>query len=108
MHCTLMLLAHIWLIYPLGHVYAELKLEEPTDQVQAEDPANSSFESSQPPVHLRNDLCLYLNLCFMFHYDCALTLQELYGAIVPLRPTFLITPVNPVLWWLTVSNAMLR
>jgi hypothetical protein len=35
-----MLLAHIWLIYPLGHVYVELELEEPTEQVQVEDYTN--------------------------------------------------------------------
>jgi hypothetical protein len=32
-----MLLAHVWLIYPLGHVYAEPELEEPMKQAQAED-----------------------------------------------------------------------
>jgi hypothetical protein len=35
-----MLLAHVWLIYPLGHVYAEPKLEEPMEQAQAEEFTN--------------------------------------------------------------------
>jgi hypothetical protein len=33
----------------------------------------------------------------MFYYDCALNLYELYGDIVALGPTFLITLVNPIL-----------
>jgi hypothetical protein len=39
----------------------------------------------------------------MFHYDCALSLLELYGSIVALRPTFLITLVNPITWWLPLA-----
>jgi hypothetical protein len=31
-----LLLAHIWLVYPLGHVYAEPKLEIQVEQVQKE------------------------------------------------------------------------
>jgi hypothetical protein len=31
MHCTIMPLAHVWLIYPIGHVYAEPELEVPTE-----------------------------------------------------------------------------
>jgi hypothetical protein len=37
MHCTVIFLAHVWLISPIGHVYAELELEVPTEQVQVED-----------------------------------------------------------------------
>jgi hypothetical protein len=40
----------------------------------------------------------------MFHYDCALSLYELYGAIVALGPTFLITHVNPISWWFIISS----
>jgi hypothetical protein len=36
MHCIIMILAHKWLIYPLGHVYAEPKLEVQVEQVQKE------------------------------------------------------------------------
>jgi uncharacterized protein with PQ loop repeat len=45
-----------------------------------------------------------LNLCFMFHYDCALSLYELYGTVVALRLTFLFILVNPILWWNIVSS----
>jgi hypothetical protein len=27
MHCIVLLLAHIWLLYPLGHMYVEPELE---------------------------------------------------------------------------------
>jgi hypothetical protein len=40
MHYTIMSLAHVWLIYPIGHVYVEPKLEVPTEQVQVEDFTN--------------------------------------------------------------------
>jgi hypothetical protein len=44
----------------------------------------------------------------MFYLDCALSWQELYGTVVALRPTFLITLVNHTTAWFTISNAMLR
>jgi hypothetical protein len=34
----------------------------------------------------------------MFHYDCVLSLYELYGIVVTLRMTFLFILVNPILW----------
>jgi hypothetical protein len=40
MHYTIMFLAHVWLISPIGHVYAELKLEVSTEEVQVEDFTN--------------------------------------------------------------------
>jgi hypothetical protein len=40
MHCTIMFLAHVWLISPIGHVYAEPELEVPTERVQVEDITN--------------------------------------------------------------------
>jgi hypothetical protein len=35
--CTIMFLAYVCLISSIGHVYAESKLEEPTERVQVED-----------------------------------------------------------------------
>jgi hypothetical protein len=32
LHCIISLLAHIWSIYPLGHIYAETELEELKEQ----------------------------------------------------------------------------
>jgi hypothetical protein len=40
MHYTIMSLAHVWLISPIGHVYAKPELEVPTEQVQVEDFTN--------------------------------------------------------------------
>jgi hypothetical protein len=40
MHCTIIFLAHVWLISPIGHVYAELELEVSMEQVQVEDFTN--------------------------------------------------------------------
>jgi hypothetical protein len=48
MHCIIMLLAHIWLIYLLGHLYAELELDEPTERVQVEDFTNLALDQGKP------------------------------------------------------------
>jgi hypothetical protein len=40
----------------------------------------------------------------MLHYDCALSLCELYGAIVAVRLTFMFIPINPIPGWFTVSS----
>jgi hypothetical protein len=40
MHSTIMFLAHVWLISQIGHVYAELELEVPMEQVEVEDFTN--------------------------------------------------------------------
>jgi hypothetical protein len=50
----------------------------------------------------------FLKYIFMFYFDCALSLQELYDAIVALRPTFLITLVTVSLGGSTLAHAMLR
>jgi hypothetical protein len=48
MHCTIMSLAHVWLISPIGHVYAEPELEVPTEQVQVEDFTNLDWIKASP------------------------------------------------------------
>jgi hypothetical protein len=50
-----MFLTHVWLISSIGHVYVELELEVPTEQVQVEDFTNL-VDSSQAPVYLTNAL----------------------------------------------------
>jgi hypothetical protein len=55
MHCTIMFLTHVWLISSIGHVYVELELEVPTEQVQVKDFTNL-VDSSQAPVYLTNAL----------------------------------------------------
>jgi hypothetical protein len=41
-----MLLAHMWLVYTLGHM--EPELGEPTEQVQAEDLTNLALDQGNP------------------------------------------------------------
>jgi hypothetical protein len=48
MHCTIMFLAHVWLISSVGHVYAEPKLEEPTERVQVEEFTNLDLNKGKP------------------------------------------------------------
>jgi hypothetical protein len=48
MHGTIMFLAHVWLISPIGHVYAELELEVSTEQVQVEDFTNLVLTQDKP------------------------------------------------------------
>jgi hypothetical protein len=40
--------AHIWLISPIGHVYVELELEVSTEQVQVEDFTNLDLTQGKP------------------------------------------------------------
>jgi hypothetical protein len=55
MHCTIMFIAHVWLISPIGHMYVELEHEVSTEQVQVEDFTNL-VDSRQALVHLTNAL----------------------------------------------------
>jgi hypothetical protein len=55
MHGTIMFLAHVWLVSQIGHVYAELELDVPTEQVQVEDFTNQ-VDSRQVLVYLTNAL----------------------------------------------------
>jgi hypothetical protein len=40
MHCTIVLLPHMWLIYPLGHMYGGQELEVQAEQAQVEASTN--------------------------------------------------------------------
>jgi hypothetical protein len=48
MHCTIMSLAHVWLISSIGHVYAEPELKELTERVQVEDFTNIDLNQGKP------------------------------------------------------------
>jgi hypothetical protein len=48
MQCTIISLAHVWLIYSIGHVYTKLELEEPTEQAQVEDFTNLDLNQGKP------------------------------------------------------------
>jgi hypothetical protein len=57
MRCTIIFLAHVWLISPIGHVYTEVELEVPTEQVQVEDFTNLVLTQGKPDA-LTNGSCL--------------------------------------------------
>jgi uncharacterized BrkB/YihY/UPF0761 family membrane protein len=63
---------------------------------------------ASPGAFTNASFLLFFKYIFMFYFDCALSLQELYDAIVALRPTFLITLVTVSLGGSTLAHAMLR
>jgi hypothetical protein len=48
MHCTITLLAHIWLIYLFGHVYVEPEPEVQVEQAQVEASTNLDLDQGKP------------------------------------------------------------
>jgi hypothetical protein len=65
MNYTIMSLAHICLIYPIGHVYTEPELEVLIEQVQVEDLTNLDLNQGKPQCIKPMPLFFNLNLCFM-------------------------------------------
>jgi hypothetical protein len=57
MHCTILFLAHVWLLSPIGHVYAELELEVSMEQVRVEDFTNLVLTQGKPR-YINNAHCL--------------------------------------------------
>jgi hypothetical protein len=47
-HCIIMLLSHIWLIYSLGHGCAEPELKEPMEQAEVETSTNLALDQGKP------------------------------------------------------------
>jgi hypothetical protein len=83
MYSTIMFLAHIWLIYPLGHAYAESELEIQVEQVQKECCGPQVLSAKILIFLLDHDkprciktilLIFYFKSCVMFYYDCAINL----------------------------------
>jgi uncharacterized protein with PQ loop repeat len=66
--------------------------------------ANIFVIKASPSALTNAPYLLFLNLCFMFHYDCALSLYELYGTVVALRLTFLFILFNPIIRWNIIST----
>jgi hypothetical protein len=62
MHCTKMSLAHVWLIYPIGHVYVEPELKESTMQAQDEDFTNIVWMKASPGASHQSPCLLRLKL----------------------------------------------
>jgi hypothetical protein len=59
MHCTIMFLAHTWLIYMLD--YAELESEIPTEQARAENFTNLALDQGKPRYITPLSLIFVLN-----------------------------------------------
>jgi hypothetical protein len=66
MHCTIMPIAHVWLILLIGHVCAELELEVPTEQVQVEDFTNLVLTQGKPRYINQCSLSFILNISLCF------------------------------------------
>jgi hypothetical protein len=62
MHCTIMPFAHVWPISPIGHVYTELKLKVPTEEVQVEDFTNLILNQGKPQYILPKSLSFIFEL----------------------------------------------
>jgi hypothetical protein len=60
MHCTVMLLAHIWLIYMLGHVEPNLKVQ--AEQAQVKELTNLVLNQGKPWCINQCSLSFTLNL----------------------------------------------
>jgi hypothetical protein len=70
MHCTIMFLSHVWLISPIGHVYVELELEVPTEQVQVEDFTNLVLTQGKTRCINQCSLSFILNISLYFSWLC--------------------------------------
>jgi hypothetical protein len=70
MHCTIMFIAHVWLISQIGHVCVELELEVSTEQVQFEDFTNLVLTQGKRWCINQCSLSFILNvsLCFTCLY----------------------------------------
>jgi hypothetical protein len=65
-HCTIIFLAHAWIISPIGHVYMELELEVLTEQVQVEDFNNLVATQGKPRCINPCTLSFILNISLCF------------------------------------------
>jgi hypothetical protein len=74
MHCTIMSLAHVWLISLIGNVYTMLKLEVVTEQVQVEDFTNLKLTQGKPQCIPPKTLSFMFETLFIMLYACALSL----------------------------------
>jgi hypothetical protein len=84
MHCNIMSLAHVWLIFPIDHVYAEPELEEPMEQAQVEDLTNVVLNEGKPQCIPPKSLSFMFETLCIIIFDRALRLQDLYGTVAAL------------------------
>jgi hypothetical protein len=72
--------------FTLDHV--ELELREPTEQVPAEDPTNLALNQGKPRCISPKSLSFIFETLFIILFDCALSLQDLYGTLAALVFSF--------------------
>jgi hypothetical protein len=72
-------------------VYAEPKLEVPTEQVQVEDFTNLKLTQGKPRCIQPKSLSFIFETLFIILYACALSLYELYDTVDTLRSCSSIT-----------------
>jgi hypothetical protein len=59
-------------------------------------------------VHLTNALVFYLKLCFIFYFDCALSLYEQFDTLVAVRSTFLFILATPIFYGVLLAMLCLE
>jgi hypothetical protein len=67
MHCTIIILAHVWLISLIGHVYAEPELKVPMERVQVEDFTNLDLNQGKLQCILPKFLSFIFELYLYYH-----------------------------------------
>jgi hypothetical protein len=86
MHCTMLLSTYIR-SYMLDH--EEPKLEEPTEQAQAEDLTNPALDQGKPQCIPRPSLAfIYFESLLFVMLDCALSYRNCVGTVVALWLSF--------------------
>jgi hypothetical protein len=70
----MLILAHIQPFYALDQVYAEPELEVQAERAQVEASTNLELDQGKPRYIKPILLVFYFESCFMFYYDCALSL----------------------------------
>jgi hypothetical protein len=70
MHCTIIILAHVWLISPIGHVYAEPELEVLMERVQVEDFTNIDLNQGKPRCIPLKSLSFIFDFIYNIIYLC--------------------------------------
>jgi hypothetical protein len=108
MHCTIMFLAHVWLISLIDHVYTELELEVPTEQVQVEDFTNLVLTQCKPRYINQCFLSFILNISLCFTWLCIIKSIGIGWQSSCIRSYLPDYPCWPYLGGTSLAHAMLR
>jgi hypothetical protein len=66
MYCIIIFLAHVWLISLVGHMYAKLELDVPTEQIQVAEFTNLVLTQDKPRCINQYSLSFILNISLYF------------------------------------------